>query len=95
MTESKICECKIPKPITKCSENGIVTYCKNCLQDYKQKSTEMTESKQKAVELVEKFTTLKDAIHCVEELMYEVKYMTPDIRYRFWQEVLTHLKEML
>jgi hypothetical protein len=55
----------------------------------------MIESKQKAVELVKDFTTLEDAIKCVEELMKEVKYMTPNIRYRFWQEVLTHLKEML
>lgn len=73
----------------------------------------MTESKQKAQQLVSRYwsakvetprvresviskeLSIKCAIICVEEIMYEVKYMTPDIRYRFWQEVLTHLKEML
>jgi hypothetical protein len=55
----------------------------------------MTESKQKAVELVEKFTTLDDAILCVEELIKDHAQDHTDSKYYFWKEVLTHLKEML
>ena len=28
------CKCKKPQPTTKCSENGIITYCKKCIKDY-------------------------------------------------------------
>lgn len=63
----------------------------------------MTESKQKAVELVKDFSTLVDAIKCVEEIIANNENIK---RYLigggvvfdntiFWQEVLTHLKEML
>ena len=31
-----ICDCGIPEPIGKCSENGIESYCKKCLKEYKQ-----------------------------------------------------------
>ena len=59
----------------------------------------MTESKQKAVELVKKFTTLDDAILCIDELITELS----KVHYRtdvndilcIWKEVLTYLKEML
>jgi len=51
----------------------------------------MTESKQKAVELVKNFTKLEDAILCVEEILQTCV----ESRIYFWQEVLTHLKEML
>lgn len=59
----------------------------------------MTESKQKAVELADKFTYYEDAIQCAEEIITELS----KVHYRtdvndilcFWQEVLTHLKEML
>jgi len=30
----KKCTCKIPKPQSKVSENGISFYCSNCLNDY-------------------------------------------------------------
>jgi hypothetical protein len=61
----------------------------------------MTQSKQKAVELVKKFTTLDDAILCVEEIIHmlkeceEDKDVNPNLPIGFWQEVLTHLNEML
>ena len=57
----------------------------------------MTESKQKAVELVEKFTTLEDAIICVDEILktYDTKNLIYYQEFKFWREVLTHLKEML
>jgi len=63
----------------------------------------MTESKQKAVELVKKFTTLEDAIKCVEEIIKSSPHspskpleLMPHFKAcKFWQEVLTHLKEML
>ena len=30
-----VCECVIPEPRGKCSENGILTYCSKCLRDYR------------------------------------------------------------
>ena len=53
----------------------------------------MTESKQKAVELVEKFTTLEDAIICVDEILktYDTKNLIYYQEFKFWREVLTHL----
>lgn len=35
--ESKCC-CPQPYPETKCSENGIITYCRKCLKEYDSKS---------------------------------------------------------
>ena len=33
-TDVSSCNCKIPEPIGKCSENGVVSYCKKCLKNY-------------------------------------------------------------
>ena len=33
----KDCECKIPDPQIKVSENGIDSYCKKCCKNYKRK----------------------------------------------------------
>jgi len=35
MKEQQICTCKNPEPRTKCSENGISSYCNNCCKEYK------------------------------------------------------------
>jgi hypothetical protein len=33
-SELNLCNCKIPEPTGKCSENGIISYCKKCLKNY-------------------------------------------------------------
>ena len=63
----------------------------------------MTESKQKAEELKVEYwhllnneqLAIKCAIICVEELIKDHEQDHTDSKYYFWQEVLTHLKEML
>jgi hypothetical protein len=64
-------------------------------------SNTMTESKQKAYNLVDKMNgysytdCVYNAIICVEELIKDHEQDHTDSKYYFWQEVLTHLKEML
>jgi len=53
--------------------------------------------KDKAHELIYKFKDINDAIICVEEIIKSIRKDLPIFERGkgFWQEVLTHLKEML
>jgi hypothetical protein len=50
--------------------------------------------KEKTQDLLNKFDTLQDAILCVEEIMTQERIVR-NYGGNYWQEVLTHLKEML
>ena len=56
----------------------------------------MTPTEIKAKQLVEKFSTIEDAIKCVEEIikLLDIEGYGNDYIIKFWQQVLTHLKEM-